>query len=135
MSDEQLKELMESVETDKEVHFSSDDDLDDPDYIVDDKDDQCISRCVREMIDAESSDIFLEGINTSLNISSIDNRPSTSALALVVMGTSTSTPVVSTVRTSIVKPQKRARSPLPSVEDSGPSVVPSAGGFTGTGGN
>lgn len=35
--------------------------------------------------------------------------------------------------TSRFKPPKRQRSPLPEIQSTGPSIVPSAGGFTGTG--
>lgn len=35
LSDEQLMEFIESVETDEDVDFSSDDDINDPDFVLD----------------------------------------------------------------------------------------------------
>lgn len=42
-------------------------------------------------------------------------------------------PSTSCARTSSHKPKKRLRSPLPTIETTGPSITPGSGGFTGTG--
>lgn len=145
LSDEQLKELMDSVETDEEYEddFNSDNDYNEPDYYPNEisaEDDHSISQCIREMQD-EQCNFSMQDVSISFNISSIDDEPSASNSITITTATEiavnteaeTSTSTNSEALTvSGSKPQKRARSPLPLVENTGPSIVPSAGGFTGS---
>lgn len=147
MTDEQLMEFMDSVETDEENDFSRDDEDKDPNYMPDEispEEEHCISQCIRDM---DNSDMFIaRAIDMSLNISALD-APSGSSTLVGITETenveniqveetvTTSAPEEPVASTSAKKPAKRARSPLPMVESSGPTNVPSAGGFIGEGKN
>lgn len=112
MSDEQLMEFIDSVES-EDQSFDSDDSIPDATYVFDNiepdalpEDDQIIAECIHNMDAAETTDAFLQDINLSMDITS---APSTSASFT----------------------SKRARSPLPTAEATGPSVQPNPGGFVG----
>lgn len=160
LTDDQLLEFMDSVETDEEADFSSDDELDDPTFNVQDheispEDEQCISQSLETM---QESDAFIaEAVNYSLNISKIDTPSASSTLnqaqaveiveldvveetaslleeaCVVAAVPSTSTAVQPGTSTPVFKASKRPRSPLPTMEVTGPMNVPSAGGFMGQG--
>lgn len=144
LSDEQLLEFIDSVDSDDDI-YSSDDSVNDPDYIVDNiepdttaelskSDENAIDNCIDVMNEAETTDAFVEAINFSMNISEIPSSTLVMDVAAVetvdTEGPSSSTPTTTNAR---FKPAKRARSPLPTVETTGPLVQPSAGGFTGEG--
>lgn len=191
LSDEEIREFMDSAETDSESDYDSDDDVNDPNYIPDEitpeipeqitpeipdevtpispEDERAISMYLKEISIGNVADF-------SLNISSLDAPPASSTFREgkfqlcytvstlyskfhIVFFTvyvpveqddieavlseeevepipSTSIavePVPSTSRAvpSILNPSKRARSPLPSLEVTGPSITPSDGGFSG----
>lgn len=104
LNDDELQEFMISMGTGSDEDYSSDDKYDDPAY---------------------APDISSE-FETSLNIS--DPLPAASS-TFVNQEPSTSTAIAKTqaINTSSAK---RPRSPLPALEHTGPSVVPSSGGFT-----
>lgn len=156
MNDDELQEFMDSVETDESDSgdFSSGDEFNDPDYIPDEisaEEEQCISQAIREMNAGETSDFFIQAVNMSLNV--YDLPPASSTIIETVAATETvetTEAIASTSQametleiaeetetvestTSHFKPQKRPRSPLPSIEITGPDIVPSAGGFIGAG--
>lgn len=137
ITEEQVLQLMESIDTDEDDgDFSSDDEFNDPDFILDEispEDEQCISICVREMHANGSKNIADQTFDMSLisTSSATDAVPSTSAIE-DFPSTSATEDVPSTSAASL-KLQKRARSPLPLVENFGPSNKPSDGGFNGAG--
>ncbi|XP_049305004.1 piggyBac transposable element-derived protein 4-like isoform X2 [Bactrocera dorsalis] len=132
MTDEQTCEFMESVETGEEADFSSDDDMNDPDFEpneISPEDERYISEVVHQ-IDEDESAFLNKADNFSLNLSAIkEDLPSTSPNEEVEEASGEEEPSTSTPR---LKPPKRARSPLPEFDCSGPFIVPSSGGFSGT---
>lgn len=158
LNDEQLLEFMESVESDEGDDLSSDDDIDDPDFVLDEisaEDERYISQ-VCHQINEDESGFVNQAADYSLNMSTIAQAlPSASSTLQPELTVSNEEVVVSTEQhdesigeivvhevvheegpstsTPRFKPPKRARSPLPEIESTGPSIVPSAGGFTGTG--
>lgn len=145
ISDEDLAEFMDSVETDDD--YSSDDTLDDPNYepeAISAEDAHAISQCLHDM-DHQTSDMFIaNAVNLSLNLSGMD-LPSASSTAhfnhsaaIVAAEETVSTEEEQTVEpipstsfiqlTSTPAHSKRPRSPLPSIETTGPVFVPSRGG-------
>lgn len=146
LSDDQLIEFINSVESEDEI-YSSDDSVFDPDYVVDNiepdsldelpkNDEQATEECIQEMNEAETTDAFLQAVNLSINISEIENPAASSTFVLGIAADeteqepSTSTAIITNSR---LKSPKRARSPLPTFEATGPSVQPTAGGYTGGG--
>lgn len=118
LNDDELQELLADSHSGNEDDgdFSSGDELDDPSYYPDE--------IVAEEVSVENieENEFIE----TVNLISISAEASTStAIASTSKGfTATSTPF---------KPPKRARSPLPSIEPSGPKTKPTAGGFNADG--
>lgn len=152
LSDEQLLEFMESVQTDEEDDSSSDDGIKDPDFEPDEisaEDEHYISQVVHQINEHESTFIN-EAADFLLNISEITGAfPSASSTLHPELNVSNEEVVVTTeevekalgkvvlhdevlheeepsTSTSRFKPPKRARSPLPEIECTGPSIVPSA---------
>ncbi|XP_050337662.1 uncharacterized protein LOC126763933 isoform X1 [Bactrocera neohumeralis] len=124
---------MESVETDEEADFSSDDDMNDPDFEpneISPEDERYISEVVHQ-IDEDESAFLNKADKFSLNLSAIkEDLPSTSPNEEVEEASGEEGPSTSTPR---LKPPKRAHSLLPEFDCSGQSIVPSSGGFSGTG--
>ncbi|XP_039968476.1 uncharacterized protein LOC126763933 isoform X2 [Bactrocera neohumeralis] len=123
---------MESVETDEEADFSSDDDMNDPDFEpneISPEDERYISEVVHQ-IDEDESAFLNKADKFSLNLSAIkEDLPSTSPNEEVEEASGEEGPSTSTPR---LKPPKRAHSLLPEFDCSGQSIVPSSGGFSGT---
>ncbi|CAG9830113.1 unnamed protein product [Diabrotica balteata] len=153
MTEDEIQELMDSVETDSSGDYSSDDPDIDPDYEQDEiAPDDMITECIREMQAGETSDYFIQNVNMSLNISDIETPAASSTMLTAVqieadecveslkkeeagpsrcMKAIPSTSVADVAHAASSKPKKRPRSPLPIMEDSGPLITPSIGGFTG----
>uniref|UniRef100_A0A0A1WM12 UDP-N-acetylglucosamine--N-acetylmuramyl-(Pentapeptide) pyrophosphoryl-undecaprenol N-acetylglucosamine transferase n=1 Tax=Zeugodacus cucurbitae TaxID=28588 RepID=A0A0A1WM12_ZEUCU len=93
LSDEELLQLMESVEIDENgSDFNSDDELDDRDYMPDEispEDEHAVSACIREM--NEATDSFILITDMSLHISSIDDIPVGSSTLTEIPEASSST--------------------------------------------
>ena len=137
---------MDSVETDEEEDFSDDDDFNDPDYNPEEispDDEKCIPQCLKEM---ETTDAFIaQAVNMSLNdtLSALSTLTAANIAPYVMEETVATTHEVvaentvaartQTVASSSHQTQTRARSPLPSMETTGTTTTPSAGGFTGAG--
>lgn len=135
MSDEQLLEFMDSVESSVESEdesFDSDDSICDQTYILNnieadtwpENTEQAIAECVHNMGVAETTDAFVEGLNFSLNFSAMDIPSAYStffedeaAVEIVVP----QEPSESTAA-KIPNKYKRVRSPLPTAEATGPLV-------------
>lgn len=130
LTDDQLLDLMDSVDTDEEC--SSDDEYSDLDFVPDE-------------ITVEKKEDDMTTINRALDESEIGAGPSTSLMVIattitgspaedteVVESSFSATETVALAAASL-KPPKRARSPLPSIESTGPSITPSARGFTCSG--
>ncbi|XP_050503221.1 uncharacterized protein LOC126882370 [Diabrotica virgifera virgifera] len=140
LTDEQIEQLMNSVETDEETDYDSDDSVKDPDFVVDDIEKDVIAECLNEMENADTTDQFLDG----LHISAFD-VPSASSIFTgnnenydeVGVDVEHQTKIRAENKaelqasTSSSRPAKRMRSPLPIHEEDGPSIEPSAGGFIG----
>lgn len=133
MSDEQLLELIESVET-PDGSFDSDDSVADPTYVYNIETDilpedaeQAIAECVHNMGVARTTDEFLEA-NFSLNLSTMDIPAANSTFVEdvpVVETVATQEPSTSYATTKKASFKcKRARSPLPTAEATGLSVQP-----------
>jgi len=127
-----LREFMESVHTDEEDgeysiggNLSSEDELD-PTYeprVISPEHEREISQCLRDL---ETTDIF---VAQAVGLSELDIPSNSEDEGTKGMGSmpSTSTPPISKETR-----KKRARSPLPSIETTGPTCLPSTGGFNGT---
>lgn len=121
--------------------YDSDDSVADPDYVddniepdtLDEGDEQVITECIHEMNAAETTDAFIGAINLSLYLSAIEPAGSSTFLQDVAADETVETQEPSTSNASKTKTPKRARSPLPTVETTGPTVQPTTGGFTGGG--
>ena len=125
---------MDSVATDDDEDFGSDDDFDDPDYLPDE------IRPEHQL--NEANEFFVQAVSLSVNLSATSSELLSTSRGLprfcdTFGGASTcaasSSAVTGTKPQSGWKPQKRSRSPLPSLEESGPSITPSAGDFIGSG--
>ncbi|XP_067619865.1 uncharacterized protein [Eurosta solidaginis] len=140
MSDSDIEALMDSVEIEDDFE-DSDNSISDPDYICDQinpDEDGMINDCLQKLDDSS----FMDAINLTMNTSNISvnstQTPTTSNEVLAqtrldetgAESHSTQKKTDSEVEKSY-KSQKRARSPLPAIEASGPKVAPSDGGFTG----
>lgn len=178
LSDEQIQELIDSVESnfenDDETSDSpdySDDSIADPNYNPDPIElevDELIDNAIQDMNLGESSHAFIGNqSNLSFDITSaasstlhpaavyeiVDDvnwvSPDETATENVIFipldadtaiefaaANSAEDEEVAAATSSAVrsfKPAKRARSPLPAIEASGPSITPNAGGFLGIG--
>lgn len=113
LNDDELEEFLAAATSgsDDDGDFSSGDEFNDPDYFPDEITDENNEQPEDLNPDAAEASGIIDAVNLSLNIS----PPATEPVA----------------STSSFKAPKRPRSPLPSVEASGPKIVPSAGGFTG----
>lgn len=113
MTDEQIEELMNSVETDDEFDF--DDDLE---YQPDE-------------LQPETNTGQIDAVGElDVSLLSTEDQEHQELPTETTMSTSRDGVTVPEGKKSF-KPKKRARSPLPSIEDSGPHIIPSAGGFIG----
>lgn len=143
LSDDELLDFMDSVESDED--FSSDDSLLDPDFNPDaitTLQQNAIDEYVEQLENRGEEYYISHAVNVSLNISS-DDIPSASstmnpieeiaAEEIVETQAVASTSAATQPSKSFFKTPKRPRSPLPAAESSGPTVVPSACGFTGAG--
>lgn len=140
LSDEQLNSVLKGVAESSEEDFSSDDDMKDPNYEPDHitpEDEFCISECLRQM-EKETTDVVMSNVmDATKNIS--ETEPSASSTLQHGTYEEVEVDVVETVggeppeQLMSLPATKRARSPLPVIESSGPITVPSAGGFTGSG--
>lgn len=140
LTKEQVLELMDSIETDEEEDLSDDDNANDPNYDpaeIPPEDAKCISLCLKEM---ETADAFIaEAVTMSLNLTEIENMPSTSSTLTVaniapyvteetvattheIVAEETVGSTTQTVPSSSHQTQKRACSPLPSMEKIGPTT-------------
>lgn len=136
LSEEQLMEFIDSVESDVDS-VGSDDSVADPDFVFDsilsESDEQAIEACTDEMNEAENTDAFVQAINLSLNLNELEAPAASSTFVHDVAALET----VETVETqepstsTATRATKRGRSPLPTVEATGPSIQPSVGGFDG----
>ncbi|XP_055707132.1 piggyBac transposable element-derived protein 4-like isoform X1 [Phlebotomus papatasi] len=130
--DEHKQEFPDLIVIDDEADFSSDDELPDTAFIQDHEirpeDAQCILQCIE---DIQENDIFNETETAEfVEIDVVEETHSAIDEARVVDAVpSTSTPVhPGTSSTPVFKTSKRARSPLTTMEDSGPMNVPSVNG-------
>lgn len=106
LTDAEMQEFMDSVESDEEVpDSSSEDEYEGPDFA----DDHIFENMDPIDIDPLSFDI-----------------PDAAA-------TSNSIPIVEISDPCTSSCRKRMRSPLPTLEETGPSILPSSGGFIGSG--
>ena len=121
VSDEQLLDLMNSVNSDVS-DFSSDDEYDNLDFIRH----EILPE--PENVD-EIINLCCQSLNTHEDGPSISNSPPTENIS-VDNPSSGPEQLPSTI---VFKPSKRARSPLPSAEDQGPSIVLSNSSFTCSG--
>lgn len=98
-------------------------------------DEQAIMEGIEEMNAADNTDAFIQAINISMNISDIEQLTHSFLIDDVAVETIETQPTTSTgiATNTLFKPAKRCRSPLPTVEDTGPKIQPTAGGFTGGG--
>lgn len=129
MSDEQVCEFMDSIETDYSSDstngdFDDDDFIGDPDFLPEDL-----------QVANESTLTVIEATNLSCSVGEchtpvVDPDESDKENELTP-GPSKAVETVSSATTSTVNSPKRPRSPLP--EDDGPQFNPSKGGFTGKG--
>lgn len=150
LSDDEMLELIGSVES--ELDEDSDDSVADPDYVFDNIEPDSVSfddeEVIEEANDAQiyevngnnSTDAFIQAINASLHVSEL-GQPTASSTFIhdvaaietveteVLVSTSTAT-----INATPFKP-KRDRSPLPTIEFTGPSIRPNNGGFDGGGMN
>lgn len=140
LTEEEILEIMDSVETDvegDEDDYNSDDSIKDPDFgprihQISSEDEKAIDQNIAILNNDTdfflSSDLFLPSASTTLHNISLFNelteetepQPSTST-----------TVQPQPANSKLFRPPKRARSPLPSMENSGPEVIPGAGGFAG----
>ncbi|CAG9841144.1 unnamed protein product [Diabrotica balteata] len=85
MTEDEIQERMDSVETDSSGDYSSDDPDIDPDYEQDEiAPDDMITECIREMQAGETSDYFIQNVNMSLNISDIQTPAASSTMLTAV---------------------------------------------------
>lgn len=153
MSDEQVAEFMDSVESENDSADDSDDSVRDPDYEPDEIQLQVrhgmnnAMENIQQSGAIDDSETFLQG----LNISPLENEPGPAAsstyivLDNVVLLSSPedieALPIVfeqpkpSTSAARTRPNQKRARSPLPTIDANGPSFTPNDGGLIGSGKN
>lgn len=151
LSEEELIEFIDSVQTDEESS-EDDDSVVDPDYVVDNIETDSsaeheIHQCIEKM-SAEDSSAFVQAMNFSLiDITNVEPAASSTFVAPDNESVTANETVVGSIETVEVevedevqpststaekehfKPPKRARSPLPVIEETGPASVPSAGGF------
>ncbi|XP_031622902.1 uncharacterized protein LOC116340503 [Contarinia nasturtii] len=103
LTDAELIEFMDSVETDEEADFDSDDDFDDPIYVPDEitpEDDQYVSEMMQGL---EDSDIYItQAINMSLNISALD-APTASSTINPIEVEDVFVPVVTTEQNAVIE--------------------------------
>lgn len=125
LTDDQLFEMMNCVQTDEEC--SSSDDEDTGFNFV--RDEITVEGNEEEICAPQVSDIA-PGPSTSLTLIATTIASSSSQDREAVESSLSAT---ETMAIASVKPPKRARSPLPSIESSGPSITPSIGGFTASG--
>lgn len=134
LSDEQIREFFESVETDSDDELDSDDSVEDPDYVLDTirpdrSTEEYIEECIVKinLAASEQPSISQAAASETRNISqvTISEQPSTSQAG--ASGQPTQAAV------SQFRPEKRPRSPLPTIETTGPIGKPTAGGYTGQG--
>ncbi|XP_036346255.1 uncharacterized protein LOC118755529, partial [Rhagoletis pomonella] len=98
LTEEQLQEIMDSIDTDAENDFSSDDDIADPEYMpegIDPEDEHIISQCIK---DIDDSDIFIDGaldmsLNTSALETSLAGGEKTTELEVVASSSDTENPI------------------------------------------
>lgn len=80
LTEEQVVELMESIDTDDEQDFSDDVEFIDPDYNpteISPEDERCISQCLKDL---ETTDAFIaQAVNMSLNLTALEDMPSASS--------------------------------------------------------
>lgn len=163
MSDEMIEEMMDSVESEQEdADYDSDDSVKDPDYFPHECESQ-LNAAITDMQQGESSHAFIPDIDLSaIDFDAIDiippsapssrignlvslhslstediqampivlseeAQPSTSAAAAAAAEAP-----IKLAKSTPFKP-KRARSPLPSIEDTGPTFTPNDGGLIGNG--
>lgn len=150
LTDEEIADLMNSIETDDEFEEDSDNSIEDPDYRCDDnlkpEENAMIDDCL-QLIDSSS---LVNAIDLSMNVGDFSSNITDVSQQVSVTVTNekenavpqdniiTELPESISAKpqieaTTSLKPKKRARSPLPSVEASGPQIIPTAGGFTGGG--
>uniref|UniRef100_A0A6P7F6E7 Uncharacterized protein LOC114327023 n=1 Tax=Diabrotica virgifera virgifera TaxID=50390 RepID=A0A6P7F6E7_DIAVI len=103
LSDAQLFDFIDSVEIDDSI-YSSDDSIVDPDYVdnsiepekpyslskVSEAKSQVIDDCIQEMLEAETTDAFVNNINLPMDISNVDQPAASSTLVLDDVATKTS---------------------------------------------
>lgn len=158
LTPEEVEEFMKSVEdelSDESIESEHEDDSDYNPHLdqICPEDDLAIDQHLQ---DAQHDTIMLaRAINMSLDLSGIDLPPSASSTMHPVLSLSHEEEVQTTMYEEVdveveteeaqpststavetpagVRPAKRARSPLPSMDVTGPTVTPSTGGFTGTG--
>lgn len=130
LSEKEVEELMNSVDSASDLDYDSDDSVADRDYIPDDiiETNRYIDDAIQAMALADESYAFIDPF-ASLTLNESQLAP-IEVVADEVAGPSTRNPGTST---NAFKPLKRPRSPLPTVEETGPSFVPNSGGFTGVG--
>lgn len=135
LTEEQVVELMESIDTDDEEVFSDDDELVDPDYNPaeispeHETTDAFIAKAVNMSLNLTKEMPCASSTLTAANIEPYIIDETVATLPEVVAETVATT--TQAVASSSHQTQKRARSPLPSMETTGPTSTPSAGGFTG----
>lgn len=133
MTDDHLQEFPDLVVIDKEADFSSDDEFPDVDFMQDHEirpeDARCILQCIE---DIQKNDIINHTQTVEFDeMDVVDETFSAFDKARVVdVIPSTSTSVHSDTSKPVFKASKRARSPLTTMEDSGPMNVPSVNGST-----
>lgn len=144
MSDEEIRNFMEadSDDEDSTADYSSDDNDADPDYVpdaIESEVNSMITNAVDAMNSGETSYAFIESLNITLGdevrSASSTLRPQEVAeyVEVEVEGEVPSTSAAASSSAALFKPPKRARSPLPQVEDDGPMIVPNNGGLIGSG--
>lgn len=152
LTEDQVLDFLDSVQTDEEVESSSDEDFSDSELVLDEitpedearqytepcqakeitqhneiyAEEECISEILK-------NDVFFNN-ELSVNLSGLEcPSASTSISSEVPIVSMPIAEVSASTPSSSTRKSKRPRSPLPLIESSGPSNHPSAGGFNGIG--
>lgn len=145
LNDDEIEKFLNSIEDDDDDEIDLDNSIEDPDYRCDElepEDNEMISDCLQVM----DSSTFMNAINLSINVSTFSLNPTDVQHHIPSIDDNASSDNTPRAESSIdlserqkieattsMKSKKRARSPLPIIESSGPQVTPSSGGFTGSG--
>ncbi|XP_049307376.1 uncharacterized protein LOC125777160 [Bactrocera dorsalis] len=133
MTDEEIEQLMNStLLSDEESEYEDDDNsIVDPDYVVDQispEEDQIIDDVLCEM----NNSVVDNEVGLSLNFSTLSGVSSEAVERIPYTSITSTDAEAATTTKKANKPRRRPHSPLPTTESTGPQVIPSSGGFTGS---